>query len=151
MSKTQSSPALLDCAGGREENGSPSARKVPSGPISFSLNVQKADDKKLPKMTRWSTVCWRELLKEKEMAEIIAVLKEFSVTRFSGCCSLVGSGIFCWTRFQITHEVAQWLEKDYELSWPEQLRNKLWDSSLPVYRAGRILKFGSTWRTVGKD
>uniref|UniRef100_A0A2K6WGH0 SURP motif domain-containing protein n=1 Tax=Onchocerca volvulus TaxID=6282 RepID=A0A2K6WGH0_ONCVO len=54
LNKVQSLPALLDSAEEREENSSGSSssvRKTTTGPISFSLNIQKADDKKVPKTT----------------------------------------------------------------------------------------------------
>ncbi|VDO50324.1 unnamed protein product, partial [Onchocerca flexuosa] len=54
LNKVQSLPALLDSAEEREESSSGSSssvKKTTTGPISFSLNIQKADDKKVPKTT----------------------------------------------------------------------------------------------------
>lgn len=48
----QSLPTLLDNAEEQEENASTSMRKTGTGPISFSLNIQKSDDKKVPKTAR---------------------------------------------------------------------------------------------------
>ncbi|KAK6102031.1 Surp module family protein [Brugia pahangi] len=50
LNEVQSLPALLDNPEEREESSNSSMRKTATGPISFSLNVQKADDKKIPKI-----------------------------------------------------------------------------------------------------
>ncbi|KAM3723041.1 Protein SWAP [Dirofilaria immitis] len=50
LNKVRSLPALLDNAEEREESSSSSVKKTTTGPISFSLNIQKADDKKVPKI-----------------------------------------------------------------------------------------------------
>uniref|UniRef100_A0A1I8ETD9 SURP motif domain-containing protein n=1 Tax=Wuchereria bancrofti TaxID=6293 RepID=A0A1I8ETD9_WUCBA len=50
LSQAQSLPALLDNPEEREESSNSSVKKTATGPISFSLNVQKADDKKIPKI-----------------------------------------------------------------------------------------------------
>lgn len=45
--KVQSLPALFG-----EESSSLPLKKTTAGPISFSLNIQKTDDRKVPKTTR---------------------------------------------------------------------------------------------------
>ncbi|MCP9258225.1 Protein SWAP [Dirofilaria immitis] len=50
LNKVRSLPALLDNAEEREESSSSSVKKTTTGPISFSLNIQKADDKNAVKL-----------------------------------------------------------------------------------------------------
>ncbi|EFO26627.2 hypothetical protein, variant [Loa loa] len=50
LNKVQSLPTLLDNTEEREGNSNLSVKKAATGPISFSLNIQKADDRKVPKI-----------------------------------------------------------------------------------------------------
>ncbi|KAL4003345.1 Surp module family protein [Acanthocheilonema viteae] len=50
LNKVQSLPALLDNAEEQEEDASTSIKKAATGPISFSLNIQKPDERKVPKI-----------------------------------------------------------------------------------------------------
>ncbi|CAG9535208.1 unnamed protein product [Cercopithifilaria johnstoni] len=50
LNKVQSLPALLDNVEEQEESSSTSLRKTTTGPISFSLNIQKTDDRKVTKI-----------------------------------------------------------------------------------------------------